>query len=156
MSQLKRGMYNDRHETSVLFGLALGQIRKPAVANQHGWFNQEGQQIGWGDLSAEDMVRISREIEEGEIFVTLNSETSHPSRVVESIDYVAEYAEFIIMRGACCAVDHSAILVLTIGGARFTAISRREARLILGRSWMSMCRFRLSRARKQLLHFVGR
>lgn len=132
MSQLKKGMYTTREGTSVLFGIAYGQIRaRNKVANQHGWFNKKGEEIGWGDLSAEDVVRISCEIEEDEFFITFNSEGSHSTTVVEDLEYVINHAYFVIGRGQLYCRNPSREGKCIIEGVEFKTIGRDELRKLL-------------------------
>jgi hypothetical protein len=40
------------------------------------WVNQTGEDIGWGDLSCDDLKRIRNELQEGEVFIAVNHDWS--------------------------------------------------------------------------------
>ena len=100
MSRLTVGMYGDgRNEPfSKLFGIRTGQSGS-SLAHNAGWYNRAGERLGIGSLSADDMERISSELEEDELFIVL------PERHVEifnwfpGVDFVVEHCGFIISPG---------------------------------------------------------
>jgi len=52
--------------------LRKGQMRCPDnVAHNGGWYNKEGEKIGWGDLSFVDAVKVAQELDEGEMFIVM-------------------------------------------------------------------------------------
>jgi len=58
------------------FNLHTGQMRSQEIAHNGGWFNQEGERLGWGDLAAEDFVNIQRTLEPGDMFFVLGESDS--------------------------------------------------------------------------------
>lgn len=58
------------------FGLKCGQMRVQRRVHNGGWYNKFGEKIGWGDLSLDDMVRISQEIPNDELFFILSEQNS--------------------------------------------------------------------------------
>jgi hypothetical protein len=58
-------------ESDPPFGLECGQECREALARKSGWYNQRGERIGWGDLTVQQMMRISREIGRKELFIVL-------------------------------------------------------------------------------------
>lgn len=78
-NQLTKGMYGRESgpdPASQPFGLHRGQMRGNDLVHNGGWYNRRGEKLGWGDLSAEDIVRISREIAEDKIFIILSEKNS--------------------------------------------------------------------------------
>src|ERR1700686_2213735 len=110
MPQLTKGMYGDQFKReSRLFGIACGQMRAAELVHNGGWYNKDGEKLGWGDLSLSDMDRIASELEEGELFVILGEQDSFWSfvyaRGLPNIGleetapgkaYVADKARFIV------------------------------------------------------------
>jgi len=58
-------------------GLRTDQMRRQEVFHNGGWYNQESQKIGYGDLSDEDIKRLTRLLQEGEYLIVLHE---YPSR----------------------------------------------------------------------------
>jgi hypothetical protein len=125
MAQLTKGMYGDEFgPTSNLFGLYCGQMRGGPTKLTHnsGWYNRRGEKLGWGDMSKEDFRRISRDLEDGELFIIISEQDSfwrfvtrpgiigRMAKVRSNIDapgvkYVVEHAMFIIAKGQLYYVD---------------------------------------------------
>lgn len=124
MTQLTKGMYGSQFaNASSLFDLRCGQMRgRDRMTHNSGWYNKAGEKLGWGDLSAKDLRRISREIETGELFIVLGEQDSFwnfvthygaigsmcrtkPEEQAPGADYVAEKCQFIVARGRICLVD---------------------------------------------------
>lgn len=118
-SQLTKNMYpNGSH----LFGLHDGQISDPDKVHNGGWYNLVGEKLGWGDLSPEQILRISQEIEENELFIVLSEhdsfwcyvkefgdtgedcETDEARMLWPGIEYVMEKCKLIIRKGMVEAV----------------------------------------------------
>lgn len=94
------------------FNLREGQIRGAEVVHNGGWYNKDGQKIGWGDLSGEDMVRIRDEIPEGEVFIILREHDSYWSfkgdrekEMNPGLKYILQKVLYIIRRGTIFAID---------------------------------------------------
>lgn len=123
MAQLTKGLYgHEFHNTSHLFGLSCGQLRRKDLVHNGGWYNRAGEKLGWGDLSSEDLLQISQELEEGEIFIILPEQASFwnfvtrpdiigsmaavkPDVEAPGVDYVVENAMWAIVRGKFFYVD---------------------------------------------------
>lgn len=137
MSQLTKGMYYNfgwSRVPSDLFGLAYGQIRRPNVANQHAWFNKFGEEIGWGDLSSGDILRISREIDPREWFITIPQVVSLSNTSVDSLHYVLTWAQLMIGKDQLFYLDVCRKKTLVIEGVTFSIISHGDARRLVTRS----------------------
>lgn len=78
--QLPKGLYKTREarENGAPFDIRIGQMRSHRGKRTHNssWFNRDGEKLGWGDLSEDDLVRIAREIEPGEIFAAVSEHAS--------------------------------------------------------------------------------
>lgn len=81
--------------SSNLFGLENGQMRSGRTKLTHNgvWYNGKGEKLGWGDLGADDLKRISREIEEGERFIVVGE---YKSLKCNALTDVAQHASFVI------------------------------------------------------------
>jgi len=73
--RLKHNMYDDFD--CRLFGLRQNQMRMDDFVHNGGWYNCKGEKIGWGDLSPNDIVRLSQELEDGEDFYVLGEQDSY-------------------------------------------------------------------------------
>ena len=71
-------------------------IRKITIIRNAGWYDKLGKKIDWGDLSAGDFKRISKEIKAGEFFITLDQLHSDRAPKIPDINYVAKHALFVI------------------------------------------------------------
>jgi hypothetical protein len=58
------------------FGFQMGQMRSHDLVHNGGWYNGNGERLGWGDLSPKDLQKISEEIPEGESFFILSEQDS--------------------------------------------------------------------------------
>jgi hypothetical protein len=76
MTELKKGMYEyiSSKKPSKLFGIVYGQTRPRfcRLAKNAGWYNKNGEKLGFGDLSSQDLNNISQDIKENELFIVLN------------------------------------------------------------------------------------
>ena len=98
------------------FGFRLGQMRSQDLVHNGGWYNGNGERLGWGDLSPKDLQRISEEIPEGESFFILSEQDSFwnfvenvgafgflcstkPEVSKPGIEYVHKFARFCITHG---------------------------------------------------------
>jgi hypothetical protein len=105
---LEKGMYNYKgggsYGSSSRFGLRCGQMRPrdTKVGHNNGWYNQNGEKLGWGDLSKEDLINIAKGLEEDEVFITLGEQDSYwyvdnkEKEMNPGRDYVIEKARHII------------------------------------------------------------
>ena len=96
-------------------GIVSGQMRGDDFVHNGGWYNAEGEKIGWGDLSKEDLERIVKHMagELTEVFVVMGEHDSFWPFVTSlgplgalcetdateknpGLDYVAEKARYVI------------------------------------------------------------
>lgn len=124
--QLTKGMYgNQFNRASRLFGISCGQMHVGEIVHNGGWYNKDGEKLGWGDLSREDLDRIAAGLDEGEVFVILGEQESFwkfvshvgsigsmsvvkPDETAPGKAYVAEHAWYVIEKGKvwCVASGH--------------------------------------------------
>lgn len=106
----------ERYSESNPFGLCAGQCKIDEVIHNGFWFNSEGEYIGWGDLTSQNLRRISEEIGEGISFYILDEVDGHPHTINERIRrngdfpgsiYVEQHAFMVITRGQIRFVDRS-------------------------------------------------
>lgn len=126
MSRLFLGLYGSEFEpTGNLFGLRCGQMRTRRVVHNGGWYNRNGEKLGWGDLSNEDLRQIATGLEGGEVFIVLpetesfwkfvkpafhgptgslstpTAEEAHPGK-----EYVSEHAILVVTRNQIYLMGH--------------------------------------------------
>lgn len=98
------------------FGFLNNQMRTDSLINNAGWFNIKGERLGSGDLSINDMQKISNEIDLDEAFVILteaNSGWNMPSFLNESsagFDYVIQNCSWMIARGKIVKISENTSL----------------------------------------------
>lgn len=147
MAQLTKGMYGSQFErASRLFGLSCGQIRGKDFVHNGGWYNKQGEKLGWGDLNVE----IRRELEEGEMFIILGEQDSFwnfattpgllghnwgtkPTIEAPGVEYVAAKARFIITRDGYHFVDNYSRKDewVNFNGLEFRVVPRANAKAFL-------------------------
>jgi hypothetical protein len=114
--QLPARLWTDNRWNSVEmpFGLYWGQMHSVLdedrkLTHNSAWLNREGDQIGFGDLSEGDMVRIALGIEPGELFLVLPEKASDPDEWARhihgtearpSLDYIVERVFWMVEPGA--------------------------------------------------------
>jgi hypothetical protein len=117
MTRLIEGLWVEHQ--SNLFGLSKDQFRNNDDFVHNGrWYNLAGEFIGYGDLSIQDLLTISRGLEGDEVFVVLNENAGYDQRVAykEAIkagqpldtvvingipyhDYVAAKCRYVVVAG---------------------------------------------------------
>lgn len=150
MGRLIKGMYDTEfRSTGTLFGLHCCQMRggPNGVTHNSGWYNRQGEKLGWGDLDANDFQRISRELQDGEFFVILSESDSfwnfvtrlgaigsmcetRPDVNAPGPDYVAEKALYVIVPGAVYVVDQRGWYkkaTMTIRGGLTANVLKKDA-----------------------------
>lgn len=71
-SQLTLALYEKGPSCPAgLFGLTCGQQRKTSFVKDGGWYNQDAERLGWGDLSVPDLQTIRDEISTHELFMVM-------------------------------------------------------------------------------------
>lgn len=149
--QLTKGMFGYRRfrASSNLFGLRCQQIRYCDFVRNGGWYNKAGERLGWGDLSLKDFLRISSELENGELFIVLYELDSYwnfcaPSGIIGTtkitrkepgVDYVAEHCCFIIVPGLLYGVpkqkDSRNANKMCVEKVQFKVLERDAARQLV-------------------------
>ena len=150
MKQLTQGMYGGEFESKPdgLFALRTGQMRsRNKFTHNSGWYNADGEKLGFGDLAVQDFVRIMEGLNEGELFVILGEHDSfwnfvtrlgwtgpeaqvRPTAEIPGSEYVAEHAMYIIAKGEVNQIREFDLTEKTTEcyGLQMTVISREEAR----------------------------
>lgn len=129
VSALTKGMYTrvwnretKKDEASTAFGLRDGQCGNDECAHNGGWYNKAGEKLGWGDLNSQQVLRISQEIQEWEVFYVLPEGASHwdfvrwskkndmsytvaPDASAPGVKYVQEKCMWVIKRGEILRVS---------------------------------------------------
>ncbi|OGY24098.1 MAG: hypothetical protein A2172_00965 [Candidatus Woykebacteria bacterium RBG_13_40_15] len=120
------------------FGLRYGQRRKWYIHNNAGWYNSEGEKLGWGDLNIEDIQRIASELLPGEVFIILSEQDTswqHDRMDAPGIEYCAFKCHCIILPGKVYkVVGHeyeTADEDVEDQGLAVTLVSRSRARELL-------------------------
>ena len=116
MVQLTKGMYGHEFKpASDQFGIRCGQCCGKDFVHNGGWYNRDGEKLGWGDLSPADFLKISNEVEDDELFIILTEQDSFwnfvtrvsiigsmaavkPDIDAPGVDYVAEKCYYIIAK----------------------------------------------------------
>lgn len=57
--------------------LKSSQMRSNDLVHNGGWYNREGQKLGWGDLSPRDLMYIAEVLKSDEILIVLGEHDSH-------------------------------------------------------------------------------
>jgi hypothetical protein len=148
-SRLTKGLYewNRKKKPSNLFGISFGAIvpRDFRFAKNAGWYNENGEELGRGDLAGTHIERLRNELLDGELFIILYESDSwektieeahkrNPKKVgkgkVPGKHYVATRAWIIVAKNIVYEVQDSAIFLKGMGirnGIRTKIISRQEA-----------------------------
>ena len=78
--RLTKGCFGHQFKSNILRGfefLRCGQMRrKETFGHNAGWYNKLGEKIGWGDLNKEDVVQLTKTLQDGELFITLGEQDS--------------------------------------------------------------------------------
>lgn len=136
-SRLTKSMYGwDPDPKKNLFGLTNNQVRVDGAINNAGWFNEQGERLGCGDLSLADMHRISVSLVPGEIFHVLtesNAVWDLPSdleRNAPGLDYVMQNSAWILAHNKIIRVkDDSSIkgaIEIIRNGVRFFKVNATD------------------------------
>ena len=109
--QLVKDLYRSPGSKPGPFDLRNGQERNQPerLGYRMGWFNADGERLGFGDLSTGDLARIEREIQEGEAFIATHEESafwrlhSGDSRGLSfdspGRDYVTTHCMYMVVKG---------------------------------------------------------
>lgn len=117
MTQLTKGIYGGEfgQVRDGPFGLHCGQMcgGSDKITHNSGWYNTQGEKLGFGDLSVKDFLKISQEIDPDEVFIILSESKSYwdlkdSQSITEApgVGYVTENAMHAITRGRIMRVDH--------------------------------------------------
>jgi hypothetical protein len=112
---LYRGMYTSSviGESSDRFGLKGGQFYALNFVADVMWYNQKGELLGRGDITYSNVIRISSELFEGEIFFLLREHALAPLDYIDvispGIDVVCQKASYAISPGVVYAIDQKGV-----------------------------------------------
>lgn len=138
MSKLTKGMYGmgtEFRSMSNLFGLRCGQKRRGMglMIQSSVWYNKAGEKLGFGDLSVKDFQRISKELEDGEIFIVIDGRNSLKGSL--GIDYMAEYAQYIITRNQMYCFDswspEEEVWEIQMGGLQYKVLKSGDLKSMI-------------------------
>lgn len=148
MKQLTLGMYgSELKQKSALFGIRCGQMcgGQNKMTHNSGWYNKSGEKLGWGDLSIEDMVRISKQLNVDELFIVLGEGASswyHATNgipeMTPGIGYVMRHAMYVIAHGKMVLVtecDYGNSITRNICGHDFMMLRRTAIARLVAESW---------------------
>lgn len=99
---LDKAMFSDL--TCHEFGLSYGQIKSDAILHNAGWFNNQGEKLGYGDISYNDIENIQKDLFDDECFILLSENAtswsipSELNRMEPGIDYVKNNASWFITK----------------------------------------------------------
>lgn len=78
--KLTKGMFGDEFSQRIEteFNIYTGQLRSSyeKITHNGGWYNTEGEKLGCGDLSTEDLNRIRAILEPSQTFIVLSEDDS--------------------------------------------------------------------------------
>lgn len=131
---LKSDLYKTHKAKSKkqLFGLAAGQKRTGAGAQTNlVWYNKNGDQIGYGDLSIDDIRRIQRELHDDEAFVIVRNDQIDPAVLDDlTVNTLINSAVGVIANGQAQVVGARGNTV-QLGAHTFDVITRNQLQHIL-------------------------
>jgi hypothetical protein len=95
------------------FSIIQGQIRNKEIVHNGGWYNALGEKLGWGDLDEKDVVTISQELKDNELFVVMPESDSYwkfvtfegnkincdPKEQNPGIEYLCDHCYLVILPG---------------------------------------------------------
>ena len=115
---LTKGMYGSESNNNPIpyFNLRCGQMRWNDLVHNGGWYNKKGEKLGWGDISADDLIHLSNTLPEWEEFYILPERasfwnfvnaigtigsacTTAPTIDAPGIEYAKENCRWVISRG---------------------------------------------------------
>lgn len=79
MSRLTKGLFDQDVARGVqpLFGLRSSRMACSEIVHNGGWYNLAGEKLGWGDLSAVDIIRLMAELQGDEAFLVIGEHATH-------------------------------------------------------------------------------
>ena len=69
--KLTQGMFDTESKSKTPFNLECGQTHARGLIHNSGWYNVDGEKIGWGDLSVDDVKNIMDGLEPYQVFIVL-------------------------------------------------------------------------------------
>jgi len=129
-----------------LFGLHCGQYRGPGTILNGYWYDRSGENIGCGDLSAEDFRRIAARLEDDDLFVITETapqpnlgvhpaatSTSRRNPRIAMFEKLAKTCRCIVARGRLYYVKTYSQFEgsFLINGLRFQTLTFAEAKRML-------------------------
>lgn len=127
-------------ESSTRFGLRSGQFYALNFIADASWYNQHGDLLGSGDITFENVLRISSELEENEMFILLREHASYPLDRIDAIspgiDFVCSRASYAISPGIVYALDRQRVYgrgqKVVYKGVEVEMITPESLRLLVG------------------------
>lgn len=144
---LAKGVYGHEFDTKRgPFALRCGQYRFNEICHNAGWYNANGEKLGFGDLSDDDFKRIAENIPDGEAFIVLGERDSFwnfvdkpgiigalcrtkPEHDAPGIKYVISCAKYIITKNRCCYAGDS--IAPTSSKVQFETITPKQVKEIV-------------------------
>lgn len=87
-NRLVKGMYvwKGKKKPSTLFDISYGAVmpRDFRFAKNAGWYNKEGEELGFGDLSPQNIEKLKNELLPDELFIILYEEDSWERTINEA------------------------------------------------------------------------
>lgn len=144
MSQLSKNVYM-MGSTTKPFGLMLGQSHGPAaIIRLAGWFNKNGERLGFGDLNSENFAAIANGLQPGEFFVVLESYNAdiaqynkkHGTQLsndAPGIEHIMQHAVYVVGSNQCYYVNDSVDSGVSINqrGTVFQTITKADVQQLL-------------------------
>jgi hypothetical protein len=93
--RLTKSMYGDL--TCKAFGLSNNQMRHNSIINNAGWYNLDGERLGSGDLSLEDMEHISILMDPLDAFIVL-AEIDAMWNMPSTFDHSAPGKDYVLQK----------------------------------------------------------
>ena len=76
LGQLHAYVYHEEGTESRPYGMSAGQVRSRLMGSSDfyvaSWYNGRGENIGCGDVSAKDVLRLARELEPDDTFIVVS------------------------------------------------------------------------------------
>ena len=150
--RLTKGLFgHEFRSASTLFGIRCGQCRGRDFVHNGGWYNRDGEKLGWGDLAPADFLKISNELEDGELFIILyesdsfwnfvtrlgiigSMATVKPDVEAPGVDFVAEKCCYIVAKHRLYYVDrngYSKEETFDRDGLQFTVLTPEAAKQLI-------------------------
>jgi hypothetical protein len=123
--KLTKGIYGyETDRTKTPFGLLNGQVLADGIIDNAGWFNSNGEKLGYGDLSLESLRDIQKTIPKDEAFFVL-SEYNTMWAIPKELDQTAPGKNYVVEN---CSWVVCADIVIRVAAVK-TSIGKLDAKL---------------------------